>query len=417
MKDFLKIWFPVILLIAAVFWLSAQFIKPAPTKELTIATGRKGGSYFEFANRYKLLLENQGIKINIIETAGSLEILKLLNEHKADIGFVQGGTIDDNSSYENLEAIASIYYEPLWLFMKESKKSINYVSQLKNKKVSIGEVGSGTSMLVRQIAKANAIDIEAESILHLSLNKSYKALKEGKIDAFFSVVSTEAPTILKLLEDDTIEAISLKRVKAYEKLFSYLSGITIYEGSIDLVNNLPKKDINLLATTATLAVHKDVDDTLVRLFAKVVKNENHRHDGFPNIKYLQLPVNPQAKSYLLKGDTVLEKIFPYWIAVNIDRFKIMIIPFLTLLIPMFKGFLPLYRWRIRSKIYRWYKQLDKQEQNWEKYDQKELKKAIGELKNLQKEIKEQVDVPLSYMNEYYQLKTHVDFVLKKMIDK
>jgi len=417
MKDFLKLWFPIILLIAAIFWLSAQFVKPAPAKELTIATGRKGGSYFEFANRYKLLLENQGIKVNIIETAGSLDILKLLNNHKADIGFVQGGTVDDNKSYENLEAIASIYYEPLWLFMKKSKQSISYVSQLKNKKVSIGEVGSGTSMLVKQIAKANAINIKGESIFHLSLNESYKALKKGKIDAFFSVVSTEAPTIIKLLQDNTIEAVSLKRVKAYEKLFSYLSGITVYEGSIDLVNNLPKKDINLLATTATLAVHKDVDDTLVRLFAKVVKNENHRDDGFPNIKHLQLPVNPQAKSYLLKGDSVLEKIFPYWIAVNIDRFKIMIIPFLTLLIPLFKGFIPLYRWRIRSKIYRWYKQLDKQEQSWEKYDQKELKKAIGELKNLQREIKEQVDVPLSYMNEYYQLKTHVDFVLKKMIEK
>lgn len=43
--------------------------------------------------------------------------------------------------------------------------------------------------------------------------------------------------------------------------------------------------------------------------------------------------------------------------------------------------------------------------------------GIEELKNLQMEIKEQVDVPLAYMNEYYQLKSHVDFVLKKMLGK
>ena len=416
MKEFIKIWFPILILIAALFWISAQFIKPAPNKVLTIATGRSDGTYFEYAQRYKKLLRDLDVNVKIIESAGSIETLELLKEGKADIGFVQGGTIDKDA-HNYLESIASIYYEPLWLFSQKSSKPIQYISELGSLRVSIGEKGSGTSALVSQIIEANALIESATKIKHLSLTDSYTALKQQEIDAFFSVVSVDSPIILNLLEDDDIQTLSLKRVKAYEKKFSYLQGITIYEGSIDLVKNLPSYDITLLATTATLAVRKDVDDTLVRLVAKVLKSENTRNDGFPSMDFLELPINVQAKSYLLNGDSFLEKIFPYWIASNIDRFKIMIIPMLTLLIPLFKGFLPLYRWRIRSKIYRWYKKLDHHDQKWENYDDKDLTDAIKEIKYLQNEIKEHTDVPLSYMNEYYMLKTHVDFVLQKMEDR
>lgn len=109
----------------------------------------------------------------------------------------------------------------------------------------------------------------------------------------------------------------------------------------------------MLSTTATLAVHKDVDGTLVRLFTKIIKSENRRNNGFPSLKHLELPINSQAKKYMLKGDSIIEKIFPYWIASNLDRLKIMLIPLLTLTI--------------------------------------------------------------SYMSEYYMLKTHVDFILQKML--
>lgn len=415
MKEFFKIWLPIFLLIAALFWFSAQFIKPEADKALTIATGRSGGSYFNYAQKYQLLLQEYGIKVKIVETAGSLETLELLKDHKVDIGFVQGGTINPQI-HKDLESVASIYYEPLWLFMKKVKNPIEYVSQLESKRVSIGEQGSGTSAIIKQIVVANELKIGTTKIENLSLLESYKALKNGELDAFFSVISADVPIILELLNDKKIEAISLKRIKAYEKNFSSLEGITIYEGSLNLINNLPKKDIHLLSTTATLAVHKDVDDTLVRLFAKVVKSENHRDDGFPSLEHLELPINSEAEKYLLKGDSILEKIFPYWIASNLDRVKIMLIPLLTLMIPLLKGFLPLYRWRIRSKIYRWYKQLDQHDQRWEMYNQNELLEGIQEVQKLQEEIKEHVNVPLPYMSEYYILKTHVDFILQKMLE-
>jgi len=413
LKEFFKVWFPILLLIIGLFWITSKFIKPPPSKTLTIATGDKNGVYFEYAKRYKKLLQEYGVSLKIIESAGSYESLELLKKGKVDIGFVQGGVASKDAS-NSLESIASIYFEPLWLFKKKSYKKIEYISELQNLHISIGSKGSGTNLLVSKIFEANELTFSNDKIKYLNFTDSYKALKELKIDAFFSVLSASSPMILDILKDTNFQAISLKRVKAYEEKFPYLHSIKIPEGGISLKDNIPKSNITLLATTANLLVSKNVDDTLVRLFAKIVKIENDRNDGFPSTNYLELPINEQAKSYLLKGDSFLEKNFPYWIASNIDRFKIMLIPILTLLLPLFKGFFPIYRWRIRSKIYRWYKELDKHEKMWEKHNSQDLTNSISDMKDLQNEIRNQVNVPLSYKNEYYMLKTHVDFVLQKM---
>jgi hypothetical protein len=53
------------------------------------------------------------------------------------------------------------------------------------------------------------------------------------------------------------------------------------------------------------------------------------------------------------ANTCLQKYLPFWIASVVDRGKILLLPALTLLLPLFRVAPPLYRWRIRSRIYRW----------------------------------------------------------------
>jgi len=132
------------------------------------------------------------------------------------------------------------------------------------------------------------------------------------------------------------------------------------------------------------------------------------------MQYLELPMNDAAKKYLKSGDSILEKIFPYWVAYNIDRFKIMLIPFLTLLIPLIKGFFPLYRWRVRSKIYRWYAEVDEIEKGIPSYDHTQICEQISALEQLSEDISQETKVPLPYMGEYYNLKVHVEMILQKL---
>ena len=413
-----KVILPIFLALIFMFYFASSFIKPAPKKELTIATGSTNSNYYKSALKYQKLLAKQNVKLNIISTSGSVENLDLLNTGKADIAFVQAGIIDSNDN-TNIESLASIYYEPLWVFYKNDGYTIEYIVELINKKVSIGGNGSGTQYLAIQMLIDNGITTDNTELISIPAKESKEKLLSGEIDAMFLVSSPESSEVAELLGDPKIELLSLKRVKAYNQKYKFLSSLTLHEGTIDLYKNLPSENKNLLATTANLVCNKGLNDELIRIFSKQVKIVHSKQsifeeeNQFPSLDNLDTTVNKEAQNYLANGDSWLEKIFPFWIASQIDRLKILLIPLLTLLIPLFKGVLPLYTWTIRSKIYKWYKRLDILE-NTDDATKEQLKKKIQDLIELKYEVQQQTKVPLSYKGEYYNLLLHIDLVSKEV---
>ena len=96
----------------------------------------------------------------------------------------------------------------------------------------------------------------------------------------------------------------------------------------------------------------------------------------------------------------------------VDQMKLMLLPLCTLLIPLIKAAPPLYRWRIRSKIYTWYRVLRRMDQARQESEQS-MGPFIDELKQVERELSE-ISVPLSYMEEFYNLRWHVAFVLEQL---
>lgn len=407
---------PIILLIILSFYITFQFVQPSPKKEITIATGSIDGEYYQTALKYKELLEKEKVKVNIINTSGSIENLELIENDKVDIAFVQNGTIKDE---KNIQTIASIYYEPLWIFYNKNINQLDYIKELENKKISIGPQKSGTENLALKILNINGISSSNAELLNKNSTDSKNALINGEIDALFLVTSANSEIIKELLSNENIELFSFKRANAYSKKFSYLNAVYLYEGTVNLHKNYPNDDKKLLATTALLIANKNFSDELIRILLKKVKEINSgktlfsKENEFPNILNITTTINEESQRYFTYGDTWLEKIFPYWIASNLDRLKILLIPLLTLLIPIFKGVFPLYRWSIRSKIFKWYDELQALDISLEGLNKEELKSKLNELEKLKREIKEETKVPLAYMSEYYDLIMHIELIISK----
>jgi hypothetical protein len=94
----------------------------------------------------------------------------------------------------------------------------------------------------------------------------------------------------------------------------------------------------------------------------------------------------------------------------------MLVPLLILLIPLAKVAPPVYRWRIRSRIYRWYALLRGIDQALRDGDQDALQKAGEKLSGIERELGE-VTIPLSYMEEFYHLRLHVDLIKRQVADR
>lgn len=388
------------------------------TKKLTLATGPVGSDSYAFGLSYKSLLLSDGVDLTLLPTKGSLDTIAILDSKKADIGFVQSGILANQSRY-NFGSLASIYYEPMWIFYRNDGYKMNYLIEASSKKIGVSITNDGTYELAKQILDANGITNESSNIVYLYDDEAKKSLKNKEIDVFITFANEKNSNITELFDDTSLELLSLKRAKAYSQKFNSLKNLSLYEGGIDLFRNIPSEKIEILSSVENLVANKDVPDELVRIFLKKVKqihsgrNFFEGSENFPNLKSLDTQIHSEAEVYLTVGDSWLETIFPFWIATNIDRFKLLIIPLLGLLIPLLKSIIPLYVFTMRSKIFRWYKRISELDMKIELNDgEYELLEAmVIELKN---EITTKTKVPLSYMGEYYNLLSHIELLEKKL---
>ena len=275
-------------------------------------------------------------------------------------------------------------------------------------------------MLATKLLEENQINTTNTTLLSLSTKAAEEALIAGEIDAFITVLNASSPLLSELVKEPSIEILSFKRALAYSRQLPFLKPLTIGEGMISLKDNIPSQQIELIAATANLVATEDLHRDLVRVILKAA-TKVHKSSGifertneFPNNLYVDIPMDPDADLYLQSGDTWLERMLPFSVASNIKRLIIILLPLLTLLIPLTKGALPLYRWRIRFKIFKWYEVLKEVDSRVTQLKDDEINEEIARVTKLLYEVKDQTDVPLSYMGEYYDLQLHINLVLEKL---
>ena len=430
MKEHLRIYGIGILLVIAGFVIAYQFVKPSPPRSITIATGGLSGAYYAYAQQYKQLLEKEGIELRVLNTQGSIDNLELLKSGKADIAFVQSGTgrafqgtATDKS--QALVSLASLYYEPLWLFMPASKTAFK-ATDLQGQRVAIGTEGSGTRALAEVLLSNNAIDTTNTVLLGLDSDSAAQQLVSGQVDYVFMVAAVTAPIVDDLLSNANIVPFDFERAKAYTRRYRFLSAVELPQGVVDFSRNIPSKDTNLLAAAATLATHEALHPALVSLLMQAV-NKVHKDGGlleepgqFPSERYTDFPLHKSAKNYFDYGPPLLQRYLPFWAAVLVNQLKVFLIPILALMIPLSRILPPLYRWRVRSHIYRWYRDLrvieekiHRQLKNNEGIPKQELVLLQKELSVLEQDVIQQ-SAPLSYTDELYHLQSHIKLVRERL---
>ncbi|MEC7577225.1 MAG: TAXI family TRAP transporter solute-binding subunit [Pseudomonadota bacterium] len=402
----------IALIIACSFWFAARFIEPTPPKEITIAAGAVGGDYYRYAEKYQKHLANEGITLNILETAGSLENITLLEEKKADIAFIQSGlATEDNSEY--IEALSGLYFEPIWVFMRTDVFSGIDLQKLKNRRIAIGKVGSGTNKVARQLLELNKM-VDDTTLLEISGQDAIDALKKGTVDAAVFVAKPSAATIQTLMHDKSLHLLSFDRAYGYTSTYKFLSKVTLNEGVIDMAQNIPNKSVPLLSPVAQLAAHKDFHGALKTLLVSVTMDIHKdatllsTKGQFPTLDFIDLPIASEATRYFTYGPNILQRFLPFWLVDMISRMVVMLIPLLGVMLPLIKLASPTYRWRTRSKIYKWYKSLKKMEETANASDA-DLDEILAALSKIDADVKKTI-VPLSYADELYNLRLHIQMI-------
>lgn len=416
--EFLKVWGLLAVIVLVGFLITYQYVGAPPPKVVRIATGANNGAYYTFAQEYARLLASDGITLEVVPTAGSVENLELLKSGEVSLALIQGGsaTRDDK---ERLQSLGSLFLEPVWIFVRR-QSAVKRFLELKGNRVSVGIAGSGTHLLATQLLSAAGITETNTQLIREETTQAIDSLSNGKIDAAFFVASPEAPIIRKLFAAPAVELLNFDRAAAYGRWFPFLTPVTLSEGVIDLQQNIPDHDTPLVAASANLAARRDLNASLIPAVLNAVTRV-HQTGGvlehkrqFPSVDFADLPLSEDARRYLINGPSFLFRWLPYGTAVLLDRLKILVLPLLALLLPVFKIAPPLYTWRIRSKIYKWYAAVREVESSiQEKKVSGDATSLINRLNELDRQVAS-VSVPLSYAAELYHLRLHIRFLQKKL---
>ena len=415
----------IFLIVGIGFVVAFQFVEPAPPKRIVITTGGESGAYYQFAQRYAAILARDGITLEVKSSAGSLENLDRLKADEAQVGFVQGGVMPpkedpDAEDDSGLLSLGSLFYEPVWVFYR-GERDLSRLTELRGKRIAIGQEGSGVRQLAQQLLAANEIEA-GDHLVPLSGLTAAEELQQGRIDAAFIIASESAPVVQVLLRSPGIRLMSFAQSGAYQRRFPFLTKLTFPQGVADLVRDFPPNDIKVLAPTANLIVRDDLHPALQSLLLQAA-SEVHGKSGFfqdqgefPSYKDPMLPLSPDAARYFKSGPSFLQRYLPFWLAVLVDRLIVLLLPVVALLIPLLKVAPAIYTWRVRSKVFRCYGELKFLEDDLKNhFDRAKLAEYRSRLDALEDEAV-QLHVPLGFTDLVYTLREHVNLV-RGILDK
>jgi hypothetical protein len=237
------------------------------------------------------------------------------------------------------------------------------LADLRGLRIQVGEEGSGIRPLAVRLLRDSGVTAQNSTLLALTSENAATALEDGRIDAAFFIMSPGIPLVRRLLLSPSVALWSVRRTLAYTTRYRFMSTVTLGEGVVDLVANIPNQDTLLLASTANLVVREDVHPVIVRLLLKTAEIVHSRPglfeapNTFPSDTLVELPLHDVARRYLRKGPPFLERYLPFWIAVTVERWALLLLPVVGITLPLFRILPGLYNAQVRKRITRWYREV------------------------------------------------------------
>ena len=410
------------LVVLAYWWL-----QPNPPRRVVLATGPAQSAYAEFGQRYRQALAAEGIEVVLKESEGSSANLQLLREGAADLAFVQGGTGELRpEDADTLESLGSLFVEPVWIFYREDAARrvapggrLTRLAQLQGLRVNVGTPGSGLPTLVDTLLEANHVEPARVRRTQLGQTPATVDFLAGRLDALVFASAPESLMVQMLLQTPGVRLMEFPQNEAYSRRFPFLTPVTLPRGVADLAGDVPPTDVRLVASTTSLLAQGGTHPALLQLFAQSAQTLHggagwfNRARDFPNTRHSELPIAAEGERAINGSPPLLQRYLPFWIANLVERMWLVLGVLLAAMLPLSRVVPPLYQFRVRSRVFRWYGRLREIEDEME-VGQSTPEALRNQLDRLEAQV-EKVSVPLSYAEELYALRNNIHAVRKRLL--
>ena len=280
---------------------------------ITLATGGTSGTYYAVGGVMKTVLDSKLTlsTLNVESTGASVANVNMITDGQAQMAILQSDVInyahEGTNSFEgapedNALWVAGIYNETVQIL---AKPGINTVSDLKGKTVCVGDVGSGTEINAWQVLSAAGLTKDDINAVNGSFQDGVDQLKDGKIDAAFTVAGAPTTAIVDYATTNTLNLVSLSddELKAIQAEYPFLIRDDLKAGTYTGQDS----DVTCVAIQATLVASEELSEDVVYEFVKAMfDNQADLEAGHAKFAFLDptsasagatVPLHPGAEKY------------------------------------------------------------------------------------------------------------------------
>ena len=352
--------FAAVLCVIALVWLALWYFIPAPPTTIRIMAGFNGGNFEHIAIAYRERLARQHVKLDIgTNNQGVIPALKLIQDRTSgvDATFTFAG-VSNATELPSVVSLGRIGFNPVSIFYR-GEETLERLTQLKGKRIG---ANLDFPPLVR-ILNASGVNAENSTLLNRVGPGAADALQKGDLDVVLNIAAFSALPTQRLLRDPTIRMMNLTQAEALTRVFPYLSRLVLPQGAIDLEKNIPPIDVNLIATTSSVLVRRDLHPQLIYLLAQTLQEEHggagvfHRAGEFPTQTDPEYPMAEEAVDYYKNGPSFLQRYLPFWMINYAKRMAAILVAAIAVVIPLFTFTPKLYAWLLHLRLARLYRRL------------------------------------------------------------
>ena len=289
--------------------------KAASKKNFILATGGTSGTYYPFggaiANIWNTKIE--GMNVTAQSTGASAENLRLISAGDAEFATVQNDVMDyayngtdmfAGKALPNLATLGTMYPEVVQIAASKSS-GIKTIYDLKGKRVSVGDAGSGVEFNAKQILEGYGLTFDDIKKSNLSFKESGEGLQNGTLDACFITAGVPNAALQELAFTNGLILIPVNGAEADAicAKYGFYTKTTIPSGTYKGTD----ADTEALSIKCTIAVNANLDEDTVYKMTKVLF-ENLEELGNAHAKGKEVtaakavtgcsvPFHPGAKKY------------------------------------------------------------------------------------------------------------------------
>jgi TRAP-type uncharacterized transport system substrate-binding protein len=334
-------------IVCAALYVIYRLVDPLPPRHLVIAAGMPGSGYENIAKRYGKILARHGVELEIRNSAGAVEDLNLLRDPTSGVkAALTTFGVTQPADQDILYSLGGIFDAAIFIFYRGTEP-ITMFAQLRGKRIAIGMPGTALRLLMLDVLNATGAMDSSITLVDLDYTASVDALLSGRVDvAIIPAMESGERTLIA----PGIQLMSVAQAEAIAKTVPGLKHVVLWRGLIDLNQDIPKSDVDLLASRNRLLVRNELHPALQYLLLEAMR-EVHSAPGpfnrlgeFPAEQPNDLPLSATAEAFYRSAPLFWQRYTSFWVSSLVNRLVFFVLPVVAAMIPIIGFGLSFYRW-------------------------------------------------------------------------